>query len=100
MNALRTLVLVAISSISFSAISQQATLSTNSSNDALSNKKLSVWISADLSSRDRWQTLFDDLKTDYPSVMVDWKFFAKSMFLQALDDAVKRGQPPDVVFTD
>jgi len=100
MNALRTLVLVAISSISFSAISQPATLSANSSNDALSNKKLSVWISADSSSRDRWQTLFNDLKTDYPSVQVDWKFFAKSMFLQALDDAIKRGQPPDVAFTD
>lgn len=100
MNALRTLVLVAVSSISFSTISQPATLSASSSNDALSNKKLSVWISADLSSRDRWQTLFDDLKTDYPSVQVDWKIFAKSMFLQALNDATKRGQPPDVVFTD
>lgn len=59
---------------------------------------LTVWIS---SSRNvSWNTMFGELRRDFPDLDVDWKLQSPDAFVSAIDAAQVSGTLPDVVFID
>lgn len=70
----------------------------STSTQPLNNGKLTVWISS--SRRFDWDSLFSELRHDFPNLQLNWKRFAPSEFLPAIQSAQASSTLPDAVFID
>jgi hypothetical protein len=68
--------------------------------EALSNGKLTFWVSTRFPSNPLWPSLVADLRKDYPGLKVEWQIFQPDALLPALNDARRKQQGLDVVFAD
>jgi hypothetical protein len=98
MNASRLLAILTSCTISLATLAQSSPAPVHPSSDALSNGRLTVWISSRSPTGPNWTFLLDQLRADYPHLQLEWQPFQPDSFLPALNEALASGHAPDVVF--